>query len=196
MTAREVLAEAQRDRVFFDQSGGGISFSGGEPLAQPDFLVAMLRLCREAGIATAVDTCGYADQSAILAAAEYADEFLYDIKHLDTETHRQYTGVGNEQILANLVALSSVHDAVTARVPVIPGVNDDIGHIERVAAYLCRNTRIRRVTLLPYHASGESKYLRLGRPYRMAGTRTPSHEHMGKLAGAFAAAGLEPDIGG
>ncbi len=196
MTARQVLREAARDRVFYDQSGGGVTFSGGEPLAQSGFLLELLKLCRAEGIPSAVDTCGYAPEADLLAVAAWADAFLYDIKHMDTELHRRYTGAGNELILRNLVALSKVHPAVVARMPVIPGINDGPGHARLVAAFLTGETAVRRVTLLPYHASGEGKYVRLGRGYRMAGTASPPQDRLLELAEIFTAAGLEPSIGG
>jgi pyruvate formate lyase activating enzyme len=144
-TAAEVLAEIPRDRVFHEDSGGGATFSGGEPLMQPQFLMALLEACRNCEIHTAIDTSGYVRQEDLLAAARCADLFLYDLKILDDERHRQYTGVSNRLILENLHALGQMHRNIWVRMPLIPGV--------------------RQVNLLPYHATGAAKFARLGKTY-------------------------------
>ncbi len=125
VTASEVLAECERDVVFYDESGGGVTVSGGEPLSQPEFTEALLAGCRERHIHTALDTCGFADRESALRVSRAADLVLYDLKLLDSAAHRKYTGVPSEPILANLAALTEAGRNLIVRVPLIPGVNDD-----------------------------------------------------------------------
>lgn len=194
--AAEVIAEVRRDTVFYDQSGGGVTFSGGEPLAQPEFLLELLDRSAQYGLHTAVDTSGYAPWPALEEVSGLARLFLYDIKLMDTALHRRWTGVGNELILDNLAKLSAKHDAVTVRMPVVPGVNDDDDHARQVAAFLRSHTRVRQVVLLGYHPTGEAKYARLGLPYRMQGCLPPPPGTLERLAAIYAAAGFEPQVGG
>ena len=125
ITVEEVLAEIERETPFHDQSGGGVTFSGGEPLMQRSFLLALLRACRERDIHTVVDTSGYTNWEALDSIREYTNLFLYDLKLMDNERHKQYTGVSNELILQNLKLLSERGHPVYVRIPLIPGVNDD-----------------------------------------------------------------------
>jgi len=196
MSAAEVMREVERDTIFYDQSGGGVTFSGGEPLAQPEFLLEMLGLCRAKGIRTAIDTSGHAPWEVLRAAAALTDIFLYDLKLMDAEKHRRWTGCGNELILDNLVRLSRCHESVTVRVPVIPGINDDQTNARHTAEFLRERTSVRRVVLLGYHATGEAKYARLGRAYELTGTGQPGAERLAALARIYEAAGLEAQVGG
>ena len=125
VTADEVMAEVRRDAPFFRRSGGGVTFSGGEPLAQPAFLLECLRRCRRWGYHTTVETCGQARWDDLREAAPLTDLFLYDLKQLDSVRHEELTGVGNELILENLERLLGLKVAVSVRVPVVPGANDD-----------------------------------------------------------------------
>jgi pyruvate formate lyase activating enzyme len=173
VTASEILAEIERDIVFFDESGGGVTFTGGEPLGQPEFLEALLRECRERRIHTAIETCGAAPRPLLLRIAALADLVLYDLKLIDDARHRQYTGAGNRNILENLRALAAVHPAVFVRVPVVPGVNDTDADRRRLSEFLA-GLAPASVQLLPYHSTGEAKYLRLGREYRLHHVVPPS----------------------
>lgn len=192
----ELVDEVLRDRPFFDQSGGGVTFSGGEPLQQPEFLMAALEAFRAAGVATALDTCGFAPQERLLAAAARADLVLFDLKHMDGAAHRRWTGVGNGEILANLEALGRVHDRIWIRVPVVPGVNDDEANLEATARFAAGIAGVRRLDLLPYHATDAAKFRRLGREYLLGGVAPPSPERMEALAGRFRARGLTTTVGG
>ncbi len=154
----EVMAEVRRDAVFYRRSGGGVTFSGGEPLAQPEFLLECLRRCRRWGYHTAVETCGQARWEDLRAAAESTDLFLYDLKHLDSARHRELTGQGNEMVLRNLEQLLGLGAAVTVRVPVVPGANDDRESLSALAGFVARHRGIRKVELLPYHPLGLHKY--------------------------------------
>ncbi len=124
----------ERDRPFFESSGGGVTFSGGEPLSQPEFLASCLRACRERGLHTAVDTCGLAPRDVVLEIAGLTDLVLFDIKQMDPEAHRRHTGADNRLILENLRLLSATGTEIWVRVPLIPGVNDDVANLEDLGA--------------------------------------------------------------
>ena len=164
MTAAEVLAEILHDRLFHEDSGGGVTFSGGEPLLQAEFLLALLESCRRREIHTAVDTSGYAPREDLLNAARQANLFLYDLKTLDDDLHRRYTGVSNRLIVENLRALGAVHRNIWVRMPLVPGVNDTLQAVEDVVRLAATAPGVRQVHLLPYHATGVAKFARLGKP--------------------------------
>ena len=195
MTVAEVMRELVRDRVFFEESGGGVTFSGGEPFMQPAFLGSLLEACQDEGISTAVETCGMTDQGELLGMADKIGLFLYDVKLMDQARHGEATGVGNEAILANLAALATVHAHVIIRFPVIPGVNDDNENVGLVVAIMHR-LGLRDIDLLPYHRIGTDKYRRLGRPYQLAELQPPSAEAMENIRRVFADAGIEASVGG
>jgi pyruvate formate lyase activating enzyme len=196
MTVAEVVAEVLKDRVFYEESGGGVTISGGEPLMQPRFLVGLLASCRTQGIHTAVDTCGYAPPADLLAAAPLADLFLYDLKLMDDAGHRRYTGASNATVLDNLRALGRVHDRIWIRVPIIPGVNDDAENLEAAARLAASIPGVRQVNLLPYHEAGAYKSPRLGKPYRLGVAAPAAPASMNEAAARFRAAGLNVMIGG
>jgi pyruvate formate lyase activating enzyme len=158
VTVDEVMAEVRRDAPFFRRSGGGVTFSGGEPLAQPELRAECLRRCRRWGYHTAVETCGQARWEDVAAAAESTDLFLYDLKQLDTARHAELTGAGNELILENLERLLGLGAVVTVRVPVVPGANDDRASLTALADFVARHPGLRSVELLPYHPLGAHKY--------------------------------------
>lgn len=195
ITLRGLIAEIEKDLVFFEESGGGVTLSGGEPLSQPRFVSALLRACRERGIHTAIETCGFAPSSPFLEAALLADLVLFDLKLMDPEIHKRFTGVSNARILANLEALVARGRAVTVRIAVVPGINDGEGETRRFAQYLA-GLRIAGVELLPYHRIGVEKYKRLGMAYRLEDTPPPAPAEMDRFAGALAQAGLRVTIGG
>jgi len=163
MSAREVIAEASRDLPFFDDSGGGITFSGGEPMAQPEFLHGMLAICRETRIHTCVDTCGYCDWRLLERTAGLADSFLYDLKIMNDLAHMESTGVSNAPILDNLSRLCDIHGDVTVRLALIPGRTDSADNTRAVEAFVRGLPGGRRVETLPYHDTWRGKLYRLGR---------------------------------
>ena len=191
-----LLKEVLRDRLFFDQSGGGVTFSGGEPLLQADFVCEMAEVLKARGVHTALDTCGFAKAEDLLRTAARVDLVLFDLKHLDEARHREFTGVSNAPILANLEALSRVHSAIWIRMPVIPGLNDGDDNLEATASLAARTPGVRCVDLLPYHASGASKFTRLGKTYALDGVQPPSTERMEEIARRFRAHGIEVTLGG
>jgi pyruvate formate lyase activating enzyme len=195
-TVDDVMREVLRDRLFYDGSGGGATFSGGEPLAQPEFLAALLDACRAEGVHTAVDTCGFAPRERLLALVPRADLFLFDVKLVDDARHRALTGVPAAPILANLRALAAAGAAVWIRVPVVPGLTDDEADLAAAADLVARLPGSHRVSLLPYHRTGEGKARRLGRERPDLAVEPPSRERMERAAALFRARGILTNIGG
>jgi pyruvate formate lyase activating enzyme len=185
-----------RDRLTYEESGGGVTFSGGEPLAQPKFLVACLDSCREAGLHTAVDTCGFAGPAVVDEVAQRTDLFLWDLKVLDGERHLALTGAPLQPILDNLAVAAGSGVAIWLRIPVIPGVNDDEGGMRAAARLAAATPSVRRVSLLPYHPTADGKRLRLARESAMGGTVPPTDERMRSLGAVFQEKGIETTIGG
>lgn len=166
MTAKEVVDVVRKDTLFYANSGGGVTVSGGEPFYQPEFLKEILCLCREQGIHTAVETSGQAKWQVIEGALPYIDLFLYDVKHLDPVRHRELTGVDNALILENLRKVAAAGKRVILRVPLIPGLNDQSEELETMAG-MAKELGVKRLDVMAYHRLGEKKYERLGRSYEL-----------------------------
>lgn len=190
LTAAQVMAEIERDRPFYDESGGGVTLSGGEPLLQSEFLLELLQTCRAGGISTALDTCGYAPWAALDRVHPYVDLYLYDIKTLDDRKHRALTGVSNGLIVRNLRALDKRGARIIVRVPVIPGINDGAEEMRAIGALAASLPSVEWVELLPYHRIGVEKYGRIARAYALPELRPPSQEQMASISRA-----LERDSG-
>ncbi len=195
MSAAAAMERIERDRVFYEESGGGVTLSGGEPLQQAGFAEKLLRLCRASGIHTTVDTCGYAAPAVLERIAEFADLFLFDVKLIDPQRHREYTGVANDVILTNLSWLVTHKRNVVLRVPIIPACTDSDENLRAIAC-LARSLELRRIHLLPYHRIAMDKYQRLGLTYKMGTAVPPSPARMNAISAGFARAGLEVRIGG
>ncbi len=195
MTVPEVMSEVERDISFYDSSGGGVTFSGGEPLLQANFLIGLLQACRAAEIHTAVDTSGFATWDIMERVRPYVDLFLYDIKLMDPIKHRKYTLVFNPRILDNLRELARLGHNIRIRMPIMPGINDDIKNLRETAAFAVE-VGVNRIDLLPYHAVALNKYERLHRHYRLPDLQTPSDERMSEIAQVFEGFGLQVQIGG
>lgn len=178
-TADEALAEVIKDKAFYENSGGGVTFSGGECMLQSDFLAEILKKCKENGIHTAVDTAGHVPYESFAKILAYTDLFLYDIKIFDSQKHRQYVGVENTLILENLKKLFAAGAKIWIRIPVIPGVNDSVEEMQKIKAFLAAWGRPEKVELLPYHAMGEHKYSATGRKPHVF--KTPDAESMNRL---------------
>ncbi|MCH7227052.1 glycyl-radical enzyme activating protein [Haloferula sp. A504] len=193
-TVEELVRELERDIPYYDRSGGGITLSGGEPLEQAEFSIELLKTCRRRELHTALDTSGCAESGVLEKAAANCDLILYDLKAIDDEVHRRWTGVSNVTILENLEMLDGLDVETWIRVPLIPGVNDDPDAIEAMIGFL-RGTRFRRVSVLPYHRIAAGKYARLGLTNRMAGVEPPSGEEVEAVRAQFAGAGFDPWVG-
>lgn len=182
VTAGVLLTELEKDIPFYEQSGGGVTFSGGEPLLQHAFLVETLQLCKARGLHTAVDTTGFTTPEILRRVSAWTDLFLFDIKSLNDDVHRRFTGVSNRRILENLRLLDQWQKPVSLRVPVIPGVNDRLEDLEPVARLAASLPAVRDLHLLPFHTSGVNKYRRVGRDYTFPSVTPPSPETLQALA--------------
>ena len=177
MTSGEVMKEIEKDSVFYQESGGGITFSGGEPLMQQEFLEELLQCCREKKIHIALDTSGYSSWQFLDKIRRLIDLFLYDIKIMNDEKHKKYTGISNQIILDNLEKLSLLKENVFIRIPVIPNINDDDQNIKNIGKFL-EPLNIRQVEILSYHNIGSEKYKRLGKVYSLENIQTPPKEKL------------------
>ena len=194
----ELVRELEKDRMFFELSGGGVTLSGGEIMEQDmDYVGELLKKLSEGGCSVALDTCGYAPYESFRRILPYADTFLYDIKLIDPEKHRKFIGMGNELILDNLKRLSADGARIHIRIPVIGGVNDDEESMRAIIDFLKQNVNVQAVSLLPYHTYGSEKYGRLGRTYPGEGLTVPDGQKMEKFAALFQKNGFSPvKIGG
>jgi len=174
MTVPEVMADIEREIPFYDESHGGVTFSGGEPLMQPTFLSALLKVCRAQEIHTVVDTSGFANWKVFEQIVKYVDLFLYDLKHMDSLRHREVTGVPKEVILENLRRLSAVGATCIVRIPLIPGINDDEKNLLESGKFLASLPHIQSVELMGYHDIAKAKYEALGREYALTGRKPPT----------------------
>lgn len=197
-TASELADRLLADRMFFERSGGGVTLSGGECLAQDSgYMGELCRILHDEGVHITIDTCGFAPREHIERLLPYADLWLYDLKAVDDEAHRHYTGVSNELILDNLAFLAHSGATIEVRVPVVHPVNDDEESMRALAAYVTEQVGTPRVSLLPYHTTGMGKYRRLGVDAGQEGFRAPSAEHVDRLVRLLAEWGLtDVELGG
>lgn len=197
-SVEEIVDLLEKERIFFRQSKGGATFSGGEPMMQYGFLTEVLKACRDNGFHTAVDTSGYAAVEHFLEVIPHADLFLFDIKHLDERKHLEYTGVSNDLILSNLRLILDSGKKVMLRIPVVSGLNDDPEHLSDLRDFIadikCEN--LLRVNLLPFHRIGIAKYRKFDIQYRMVETAQPAGERMNELKGFFEKTGVRIKVGG
>jgi len=194
MSVEQVISEIVKDTLFYEESGGGVTFSGGEPLMQAEFVRAVATRCQAFDIHTALDTSGYASEDALMKVTNVIDLFLYDVKTLDDATHLAHTGVSNRSILRNLRMLDDMGKRIWIRFPLVPGVNDDEHSLSDLIDLICSLRAVEAIQVLPYHRAGAGKYRRLGREYAFLETEEPS----GEDAAAYLAkgTGLPVRIGG
>ena len=195
MTVDEVMKEIEKDRVFYEESGGGVTFSGGEPLMQFKFINATIIKCKEKGIHTAVDTAGYSCWDDIYEISKNVNLFLYDIKFIDETRHKEFTGVSNKLIMDNLWKLVETGANIWIRVPIIPGINDDDENIWGIGN-LMNLLKLKDIFIIPYHNIASDKYRKLGEAYALATIKTPSDKHMKEIEGKLNGFGLNVKIGG
>ncbi len=193
MTVEEVMKKVESDRTFYENSNGGMTVSGGEPLVQPEFVRELLKKCQEKGIHTTLDTTGNAPWQNIESVLEYVDLVLQDIKHTDTGMHKKGTGVGNELILENAKRIAK-RKRIWIRMPLIPGYNDSEVNIKKVAEF-ASDIGAEKVSVLPYHELGSSKYPDLGRVYLMPGTKPPDKTIVERARKTIESYGLKVEIG-
>jgi len=181
MTAEQVMKEIEKDRAFYEDSGGGVTFSGGEPLLQALFLLQLAKLCKERDIHSALDTSGQAVWLIFESLLPFIDLYLYDLKFMDDERHRLSTGVSNRMILQNLEKLAKERARVIVRLPVVPGINDDNENISRIGKYVGKLKNIQAIDLLPYHATGAGKYVIKQDPYELAQIQAPTEQRLDEI---------------
>jgi pyruvate formate lyase activating enzyme len=194
----EVLAEVARDALYFEASGGGLTLSGGEPLAQAGFAAELLRRYRheEKGAHTAVETCGLVEWPVLAQVAEHVDLFLYDIKHMDPAAHLRLTGRDNRLIMDNARRLAEAGHGLVIRLPLIAGVNDSRDNLEATAEFARSLPGVGRIDILPYHRLGEPKYQRLGKDYALKGAPALPSDAVARARDILEAQGLEVAVGG
>lgn len=196
VTVAEVMAEVMQDMVYYQRSNGGLTLSGGECLAQPDFGEALLTAAKYEGISTAIETTGFAKWEYIERYLRVTDHVLMDIKNIDDEKHRKFCGQSNKVILENAVKIAQNHNDLTIRVPVIPGFNDTEAEIAKIAEFASMLSGVEKLHLLPYHRLGADKYKGLGRDYALEGVGLIPNEKMQKLLEVAKKSGLYCQIGG
>lgn len=197
LTLDEAVEIVEKERVFFEESGGGVTVSGGEPLLQHEFLIALLDELGRRGIHRAVDTTGFCTTEILLEVAKRTDLFLYDVKMMDSERHKQWTGVANEKIKENLHRLAATGAEINIRIPLVKNVNDDSENMRQTAAFVAALPGgAKKVNLLPYHNIAANKYRRLGESYEQGTMSEPGEDDISRVVEIFDEAGLKADIGG
>ena len=195
MTAGQLVKELKKDAITFRRSGGGVTLSGGEPLAQSDFAVELLKACKEQGWHTAMETTGLASDDVLKKVFPWVDLVLLDIKAFDSNVHKKYTGLSNDVILKNSVIISDIAPTVV-RIPTVPGVNASAGEYEAICAHVKKMNGVDTIHILPYHTYGENKYSLLGEEYPMKGLACLSKEEIESLKKTVEAEGFKCVIGG
>jgi len=194
MTVEEVLEEVKKDALFYQNSGGGVTFSGGEPTHQPEFLWYLLKGSQESGIHTALDTSGFVKPEILKRVLEHTNLVLYDIKHMDPAKHKEFTGVDNRLILENARMIATMGKPMIIRVPLIPGRNDSKENIKALAEFML-SLGLKRVDLLPYHSLGKIKYQRLGMEYKLSDLKPFAEGEVAKIKADLESYGLQVGVG-
>jgi pyruvate formate lyase activating enzyme len=195
VTVEELMVEIEKDRPFYEQSGGGVTLSGGEAMTQIDFVEELVTCCNEQGISVAVDTCGYAPRENFIRIMKQINVFLYDIKLMDPALHSQYTGRDNLLILENLELLSRNGAVINIRLPLLEGINTEDSHIQSIIDFISR-LAIRSINLLPYHDMAKGKYGKLHLDYSAAAFSSPAEERLKEIQKMFEQANYQVKIGG
>lgn len=192
----ELVNEIVKDKIFYEESDGGVTFSGGEPLMQPEFLIELLKECNSNGIYSAIDTSGYADTEIINQVAPYSDLFLYDLKMMNDEFHQKYTGVSNQLILKNLIELDQLGKKIILRIPIVPEITDSEENLRSIRGFVSYLNNLIEVNLLPYHRIGEGKYKKYGKENKMDNTESPDSKNLENIKQFFSELKCRVKIGG
>ena len=194
MTVEEVLEEVKKDALFYQNSGGGVTFSGGEPTQQPEFLWHLLKRCQESGIQTALDTSGFVKPEILKKVLEHTNLVLYDIKHMDPAKHKELTDVDNRLILENARMIAAMGKPMIIRVPLIPGHNDSRENLKALADFML-GLGLKKIDLLPYHSLGKIKYQRLGMEYKLSDLKPFAAGEVAKIKADLESYGLQVGVG-
>lgn len=192
----ELMTEIVKDRVFYEESAGGVTFSGGEPLMQAEFLTELLKECKTVGIHSVVDTSGYAAEDSLNRVALNADLFLFDLKLMNDDEHQKYTGVSNQLILKNLNELDQIGKKIIIRIPIVPEITDTNENLFAIRGFISDLSNIYAVNLLPYHRAGEGKYIKYGRENKMADKESPDINNLENIRQFFSELKCKVNIGG
>jgi pyruvate formate lyase activating enzyme len=197
-SVNDIIEILEREHIFINESGGGVTFSGGEPLLQTEFLAETLKACRGNGYHTTVDTSGYTPAENLKKVMPYTDLFLFDIKHMNDSRHVEFTGVSNLLIFSNFKLILDGGTDIFVRIPIVPGFNDDQENLNATKQFLADNKRdnLKKISLLPYHRIGKAKYKKFSIPYRMNDAEQPSRQRMDELKEFFSDTGIKVTIGG
>jgi len=196
MDVDEVMELIKKDSVYYEESGGGVTFSGGEPLMQFDFVDRMMERCKELGIHTAIDTCGIASRKKFEKILDRVDLFLYDLKLMDENESKLYTGVGSEKAIENLRFIASQGKEIYLRFPLIPGITDTKHNLEAMKLLIHQLPGIKKLDVLPFHNIAENKYHRFNKEYKLKETPEPTKEYVAEIRRYFESEILEVGIGG
>jgi pyruvate formate lyase activating enzyme len=196
MSAEEIIAEVLRDTSYYRTSGGGITAGGGEPCLQSEFLSHLFKQCQKKGLHATLDTCGCVSRDSFREILEHTDLVLYDLKHMDSEKHKRFTGLGNEQLLQNIEMVDTMNIPFRLRLPLIPTINDDEKNIRATAEFAAHWRNIQGLDLLPYHRLGMTKYNMLDRRYELDGLQPPKDIDIKRAKEIIASYDLACEIGG
>jgi pyruvate formate lyase activating enzyme len=196
ISVNDLLSEIVKDRMFYDESSGGVTFSGGEPLMQPEFLIETLKECKSNGVHTVVDTSGYASSEIINEVAPNTDLFLYDLKLMNDDEHEKYTGVSNQITLKNLEELDQLGKKIIIRFPVVPNITDTNENIFAIRGFISYLNNVIEINLLPYHHAGEGKYNKYGKENKMGNVESPKSTGLDNIKQFFSELNCKVKIGG
>ena len=191
-----LIKELIKDRIFYDESGGGVTFSGGEPLVQAKFLAETLKICKEIGLHTSVDTSGYAPFENIEKVYDYTDLFLFDIKIMEDEKHIKFTDVSNKLILKNIKKLTDLGKKTIVRIPLIPGITDTQKNLSEISEFISMLKNVRQIDLLPYNKISESKYKRFNKPSLLGQLQSQTDEKLLEIMSMFDALDIKISLRG
>ncbi len=192
----ELMNEIVKDKIFFEESGGGVTFSGGEPLLQSEFLLELLKECKSIGIHSTVDTSGFAPNEVVKKTAENAELFLYDLKLMNDDLHQKYTGVSNQLILKNLLELDQLGRKIIVRIPIVSELTDTNENLFAIRGFISYLNNVIEVNLLPYHRAGEGKYIKYGKENKMENIESPAVTNIENIKQFFSELNCKVKIGG
>ncbi|MBT8387920.1 MAG: glycyl-radical enzyme activating protein [Ignavibacteria bacterium] len=196
VTVDEIINEIEKDRIFYDESGGGVTFSGGEPLMQPDFLKELLTYCKSSEINSSVDTSGYSVEDSLKKILDLPDNFLFDLKMIDDELHQKYTGVSNKQIHKNLKTIDDAGKNILIRIPVVPGITDSEENFFATRDFISTLNNISEIDILPYHRTGEGKYNKFSKENKLDKVKIPKNGYLEEIKKIFNELNCKVKIGG
>lgn len=196
VTVAEVMQGIRPDMPFFEESGGGVTLTGGEPLAQPDFAIELLKTCKAEGIHTALDTCGYAPVDVFRLSMLYTDLYLFDLKLADSKKHAEFTGRGNKLVLDNLSLISSAGKSIIVRIPLVEGITDTPSNLDGLKEIITTHSGIQRIDLLPYHTLAKHKFSQCNRSYALNEMENYSSHKAQAIADTFSGLATLVSVGG